>query len=231
MNHVTPLRHGFVFLRAIDPSVMEEIRYAGYHNFAGHPLPGYHSARCVMSRAAAEALSKAQCAAAKRGLSLKVYDAYRPQKAVDFIIRWCNDPTDLIMKDEFYPRLEKSRIIPDGYLSPKSSHSRGSTVDVTLVPVPPPAQAGYKPGDKLVDATLPKGARFDDNSIEMGTGYDAFDPKAHTFSAGVTGQARENRLMLKQMMEEAGFEPYEQEWWHFTLRDEPFKESFDFDIE
>jgi D-alanyl-D-alanine dipeptidase len=231
MNTSTKFPDGFVYLRDIDSSVMEEVRYAGHHNFAGRPLPGYKASRCVMTRAAAEALGKAQREARKRDLTLKVYDAYRPQKAVDFIVDWCNDPDDLAMKAEFYPRLEKGRIIPHGYLSPKSSHSRGSTVDVTLVPMPPPPQARYTPGDKLVDSTLPKGVRFDDNSIEMGTGFDAFDPLANTLNPGVTSEARENRLMLKQLMEAAGFESYAQEWWHFILRGEPFKDGFDFDIE
>jgi D-alanyl-D-alanine dipeptidase len=103
-------------------------------------------------------------------------------------------------------------------------------VDLTLVPLPPPPQARYRPGDRLVDATLPKGVRFDDNSIDMGTGYDAFDPLAHTLHPDVTGEARQNRLLLKGLMEAAGFEPYAKEWWHFTLRGEPFTAPFDFDI-
>ena len=220
----------FTYLEAVDASIIQEIRYAGHHNFVGRPLPGYVEPRCVMTLDAALALREAQKDATRMGFTLKVYDAYRPQKAVDFLMQWCADASDDCMRQEFYSRTAKNRLVPNGYLAAQPSHCKGGAVDVTLVPVPVPAQAEYKPGHALVDGTLAQGIRFADNSIDMGTGFDIFDVKAHTNNASIPSAAKENRQRLKTLMLKHGFMDYDKEWWHFVLRDGPFDTAFTFDI-
>ena len=130
------------------------------------------------------------------------------------------------MKAEFYPRVRKQRLFKDGYIAEQSGHSRGSTVDLTLVRTPPRRQETYTRGDRLRDCARKAGARFRDNSIDMGTGYDCFDPLSHTFNGQIKGRQRANRLLLRAPMIAAGFKGLKEEWWHFTLRAEPFPETF-----
>jgi D-alanyl-D-alanine dipeptidase len=136
------------------------------------------------------------------------------------------------MKREFYPRVSKRRLFDEGYLAHRSGHSRGGTVDLTLVKLPPePQPAWTRKAFGLVSCTARRGRRFPDNSIGMGTSYDCFDPRAHTLDSRIRGRARKNRLLLKRTMEEAGFEPYANEWWHFTLRNERYPDrAFDFPV-
>jgi len=221
----------FTFLDEVDPSILVELRYADCHNFVGRPIAGYSNNRAVLTQQAAIALSKAQSIAKKHGLTIKIYDAFRPQKAVDDFVAWSGDIADQKMKAEFYPHIGKAQIFPDGYVACPSGHSRGSTVDLTLVAVPVKRNEPYVDGQPLVDATLPVGERFGDNSIDMGTGFDAFDPAAHTDSAPPGSDARRNRDLLLSIMDSCGFSNYPKEWWHFTLRDEPFPGTyFDFDL-
>src|SRR5688500_17767296 len=117
----------------VDPKIVQEMRYAGSHNFIGRPVDGYRAARCLLTREAADALRAVQRDLEKKGYGLKVYDCYRPQRAVDDFVKWAKDPDDTKMKAEFYPSLEKKELLPGGYITEKSSHSRGSTVDVTLI--------------------------------------------------------------------------------------------------
>ena len=130
------------------------------------------------------------------------------------------------MKAEFYPHVDKRVVFKEGYIATKSGHSRGSTMDLTLVRLPARPEAHYRPGQNLVSCTAPAWQRFRDNSIDMGTGYDCFDPLAHTYNGRVKGKQRANRLMLREPMIAAGFKGLKEEWWHFTLRDEPFPETF-----
>jgi D-alanyl-D-alanine dipeptidase len=166
------------------------------------------------------------------GYTLKVYDCYRPQRAVDAFVRWGRDLSDQRMKREFYPRVRKSRVFEEGYVASKSGHSRGSTVDLTLVKTPPRRQERYRRGDRLRDCAARRSRRFRDNSIDMGTGYDCFDLKSHPFSGRVrSDRVKRNRLALRRPMLAAGFEPLATEWWHFTLRDEPYPDTyFDFPV-
>ncbi|MEV0428739.1 M15 family metallopeptidase [Micromonospora sp. NPDC050495] len=220
-----------VDLAAVDPSVRTDIRYAGAHNFVGRPITGYAEPRCLLTRPAAEALHRVQTAALAQGRSLKVYDCYRPQRAVDDFVAWAKRPGEQQMKGEFYPAEPKDRLFADGYVGAPTAHSRGSTVDLTLVPVPTPDQPGYAPGQPLVACTAPAGRRFADNSVDMGTGYDCFDPRAHTADARITGTARDNRQLLKRLMTAQGFENYPREWWHYRYLDEPYpKTYFDFPV-
>jgi D-alanyl-D-alanine dipeptidase len=204
--------------------VIEEMRYTTHHNFIGRPIKGYRDPVCILTREALLALKKAQRTVRRQGYTLKVYDCYRPQRAVDDFVAWGKRLGDQRMKPEFYPRVDKRRVFKDGYIATKSGHSRGSTVDLTLVKRPAGKQERYRRGDPLRDCARP--GRFRDNSVDMGTGYDCFDPKSHPFAASVTKAQRANRLRLRRAMLKAGFKGLETEWWHFTLRDEPFPDTY-----
>lgn len=219
----------FVAVRDVDPTIIEEVRYAGSHNFVGERVPGYREPMCILTRDTAEALHAAQQELLRRGYSLKVYDCFRPQRAVDHFVEWAGRLDDQRMKAEFYPRVDKSTLFEDGYIAERSGHSRGSTVDLTLVELPAHPQRPYVPGEPLEPCY---GAdRFPDNGIDMATGYDCFDALAHTDDPRVTGEARENRQLLKTTLESVGLENYPNEWWHYTLVDEPFPEThFDFPV-
>ena len=148
---------------------------------------------CIVTRDTAKALRAAQHAVLRKGYSLKVYDCYRPQRAVDHFVAWAKDLDDERMKAEFYPRVEKDRLFEDGYIAEKSGHSRGSTVDLTLVRLPAMPTRPYRPGEPLFSCFAPKDERFPDNSIDMGTGYDCFDTLSHTLDPRIKGEQRANR--------------------------------------
>jgi zinc D-Ala-D-Ala dipeptidase len=216
----------FVSLADIDPSIVIEMRYRTAHNFVGRRIAGYREDVCILTRPAAEALKRVQASVRRDGYTLKVYDCYRPQRAVNVFVRWARDLDDTRMKREFYPRVRKNRLFKDGYIASRSGHSRGSTVDLTLVKLPPRRQERYERGDRLRDCAGPRNRRFRDNTIDMGTGYDCFDVKSHPFSRAFRGKVRRNRLALREPMIRAGFKGLATEWWHFTLRDEPYPETF-----
>jgi D-alanyl-D-alanine dipeptidase len=225
------LPRGFVVLADVDPTILHDIRYRSSHNFVGRPINGYREPLCVLTREAAAALRRAQATLRPRGYTLKVYDCYRPQRAVDDFARWAARPHDVRMKREFYPNVDKSRLFEDGYIAARSGHSRGSTVDLTLVRLPAKAQRPYVPGERLVPCFAPRAERFPDNSIDMGTGFDCFDTLANTLDPRITGKARDNRLLLKNALEAAGFTNYAAEWWHYTLKGEPYPDTyFDFPV-
>ncbi|THD52973.1 MAG: D-alanyl-D-alanine dipeptidase [Bradyrhizobium sp.] len=222
---------GFVYLRDIDPAIVQDIRYAGSHNFVGRPIRGYLAAECILSEPAARALEAVQGMLAEKKLSLIVWDCYRPKRAVADFLQWSKDPTHSEMKTEFYPRTDKEKLFALGYLAKRSAHSRGSTVDLGIVPValsvaPPP-----DPSQSPKACTSPKGERFEDGTIDFGTGYDCLDVLAHTSNALAGGMALRNRRTLGSYMERAGFRPYAKEWWHFELVNEPFhRDGFDFEV-
>jgi D-alanyl-D-alanine dipeptidase len=221
-----------VELREAAPTIRQDMRYAGPHNFVGRPIKGYRAAKCLLTRPAAEALRAVQADLAPAGLSLKVYDCYRPQRAVDDFAAWAKDLSDTKMKKEFYPSVDKADLFKDGYIAAKSGHSRGSTMDLTIVPSSGPAQARYREGEALVECTRPAGERFRDDGLDMGSGYDCFDPVAHTASPAPGPAQRAARLLLKTVMEKHGFVNLPEEWWHFTLKNEPYPDRFfDFPVE
>lgn len=225
----------FVALRDVDPTVLQDMRYATSHNFIGEPVNGYLAATCILTRPAAEALARAQRDFIDQGYTLKVYDCYRPQRAVDEFVSWAADLADQQMKPEFYPRVDKSALFADGYIAERSGHSRGSTLDITLVPLPPTVTAPYIPGQPLVDCAAPHAVRFPDNSVDMGTGFDCFDTLANTADPRITGDQAKNRLLLGEGLERQGFVNYDKEWWHFTFepagRGEPYPDTyFDFPV-
>ncbi|MBC6463557.1 M15 family metallopeptidase [Actinomadura sp. HBU206391] len=222
---------GFVVLADVDPTILHDIRYRTNHNFVGRPITGYREPLCILTRQAASALRRAQATLRPRGYTLKVYDCYRPQRAVDDFARWAERAHDVRMKREFYPSVDKSRLFEDGYIAARSGHSRGSTVDLTLVRLPARAQRPYVPGERLVPCFAPRAERFPDNTVDMGTGFDCFDTLANTLDPRITGKARDNRLLLKDTLEAAGFTNYAAEWWHYTLSGEPYPDTyFDFPV-
>jgi D-alanyl-D-alanine dipeptidase len=221
----------FVALRTMDPTIIEEIRYFTPHNFVGERIDGYRQPLCILTRPAAQALHRAQQRLLRQGYTLKVYDCYRPQRAVDHFVRWAEDLDDQRMKAEFYPNVDKTRLFDDGYIAEKSGHSRGSTVDLTLVRLPARPTRPYVPGQTLAPCYAPKSERFPDNSVDMGTGYDCFDTLAHTLDPRVQGEQRANRMLLKNTLEGLGFVNLAEEWWHYTFKPETHPDTyFDFPV-
>ena len=221
-----PLPEGFVYLQDLDPTILQEVRYAGCHNFIGRPIPSYNAPVIIMTEVAAMALKALQEELRPFGFTLKVYDAYRPQEAVDSFVAWSKDLNDQGMKTEFYPEVDKKDVFDLGYLSSRSAHSRGSTVDLTLVPLPVPNQPTWKLGDPVLDGRLPQGQRFADNSLDMGTGFDCLDELSHPLNPALPPEVRANRMLLASLMRKHGFKGISTEWWHFTYIEEPFPETY-----
>ncbi|MFJ6017486.1 M15 family metallopeptidase [Streptomyces sp. NPDC092952] len=221
----------FVALSSVDPTIIQEMRYPTAHTFMGVPVDGYRQPLCILTRPAARALHRAQTRLLRQGYSLKVYDCYRPQRAVDHFVRWAKDLDDQAMKGEFYPRVDKTRLFADGYIAEKSGHSRGSTVDLTLVRLPAAPTPPYHPGGEQVPCYAPAAERFPDNSVDMGTGFDCFDTLSHTDDPRVQGVQRAHRQFLKKTLTEAGFVNLAEEWWHYTFKPELFPDTyFDFPV-
>ena len=198
---------GFVRLGEAVPGVVLDVRYHGADNFVGAPVDGYEAPAAIMTEPAADALRRVQAALRARGFGLKVFDAYRPQSAVDHFVRWAADPSDRRTKAEYYPDVPKSELFARGYIAEASGHSRGSTVDLTVV------------------------RRSDGAELDMGTPFDFFGPESGAGHAGLTYAQSANRRLLADAMQAHGFEPYPAEWWHFTLADEPYPETyFDFPV-
>lgn len=207
VEHHDEIPDNFVHLREVAPDIVEDVRYHGSDNFVGGPVPGYDAPRLILTLEAALALQRAQAELAYAGLALKVFDAYRPQRAVDFFGRWADDTADVRMQQRFYPQVQKHELFALGYLVRQSSHSRGSTVDLTLID----AVSGQE--------------------LDMGTEFDFFDLASWPSSTLVSAGQRTNRLLLRSVMTTAGFRGVEEEWWHFTLVDEPWPSRyFDFVI-
>lgn len=230
--YLQPLPKGFVYLRDVAPTIIQDIRYAGRHNFIGRIIKGYDVSECILTEEAAKALADVQMDLADRKLSLIVWDCYRPDRAVRQFIDWVRDPEDITMKAEFYPNFDKTRSIIDGYLVRASAHSRGSAVDAGLISdtvhqVPPPESVG----PPLKPCTASRGQRFDDYTIDLGTEFDCFDDKAQFDDQSVTAEAQGNRQLLRGVMVKHGFKGIAKEWWHFELAQEPFPyRQFDFKI-
>lgn len=221
----------FVALRTVDPTILQEMRYFTPHNFVGERIDGYEKPMCILTRPAAEALHKAQTQLLRQGYTLKVYDCYRPQRAVNHFVRWAEDLHDQALKAEFYPNVDKTRLFEDGYIAAKSGHSRGSTMDLTIVKLPVKPTKPYFPGEPLVSCYAPQDERFPDNSVDMGTGFDCFDTLAHTLDPRIQGEQRANRLLLKNTLEGLGFVNLAEEWWHYTFKPEPYPDTyFDFPV-
>ena len=217
---------GFAYLRDIAPSIVQDIRYYGRHNFVGRRIDGYNAPECILTKKAAQALARAQKQLNKKKMSLKVYDCYRPMRAVRHFRRWAQDSQDRITKTEFYPTLHKSTLFRLGYISKRSPHARGSTVDLTIVRLPAKPQPAFDINGPLAPCHGPYAQRYRDNSLDFGTGYDCFHVRSHTYHPSIAGQARANRRLLVDVMTDVGYRNYSKEWWHFTLRREPFRKRY-----
>ena len=216
----------FVNIQTIVPDAVMDIRYFTPHNFVGYRIDGYEAPKCILTNKAAKALAGVQNDLKKYGMSIKIYDCYRPQRAVDNFVEWAKDIDDTRMKAEFYPDVDKRVLFKEGYIASKSGHSRGSTLDLTIVELPAKKQPDYRSGQKLYDCRLPAKKRFKDNGIDMGTGFDCFDPLSHTANPKISQKEKKNRLLLKTLMEKHGFQNYDKEWWHYTLKDEPYRNKY-----
>jgi D-alanyl-D-alanine dipeptidase len=225
---------GFVDLAQVAPTIVIQMRYAGAQNFLGRPVHGYAGARCWLSRPTAEALAHVAQDLAGRGLGLMVYDCYRPQRAVDDFVAWAQDRGDSgepSLRERHYPDVPKAEVIHRGYIALRSGHTRGSTVDLTLIALSwAPDAGGSLP--EADDCRVDNGTLLAaDGSLQMGTSFDCFDERAHTDAPGIAPLARRNRQLLRQAMAHRGFSPYAKEWWHFTLAAEPFPDRyFDFEV-
>jgi D-alanyl-D-alanine dipeptidase len=208
----------FAYLREIDPSVLQDVRYAGNDNFTGQPVPGYAAAECILLRSVAEALKRVQADLLGQSFSLKVYDCYRPKRAVKTFVDWAKDASDNGKTKRFYPSLQKSELLQAGYISAASVHSRGIAVDLTVVKVPPAPQASFDLKASYGPCTGPVEQRSPDNSIDMGTGFDCFDLRSHTGNMEILAEQRRSRDILVTAMERRQFKNYAREWWHFTYQ-------------
>jgi D-alanyl-D-alanine dipeptidase len=205
------LPDGLVYLQNVIPDIKVELRYYSEDNFVGERIDGYLQPRCILTAKAAEALKGVQDELEVFGLGLKVYDGYRPQRAVDHFERWARDVEDIRMKKRYYPDADKRNLFADGYIASKSGHSRGSTVDLTIIQLRPGAP---------------------EEELDMGTGFDFFGPESSPDHPSTSSSGRAHRMLLRTLMTKHGFKPYSKEWWHFTLKDEPFPETyFDFPVQ
>lgn len=203
----TNIPDGFVYINDIDSSIKIDLRYSTLNNFTGKIIDGYKSNNAIISIQAAKALSQVQTDLLTRNLSLKIFDAYRPQMAVNYFINWSEDLSDTINKSFYYPKIEKSQLFPLGFIAEKSGHSRGSTVDLTIIDIKT------------------------NNELDMGTPYDFFGAESATNFINITDKQKSNRLLLLETMTRNGFENYSKEWWHYTLKEEPFNDYFNFIID
>ena len=202
------LEKGFEYLDEFIPNIVFDLRYGSEDNFTGKVVKGYENPRPVSTIEMAKALKEVQIYLELRGLGLKIFDTYRPQKAVDYFFEWSKVKTDTLMKSKYYPNEKKENLFKNGYISKLSGHSRGSSVDLTII---------YLLGEKAGE------------EIDMGSSWDYFGEKSSISTTKINLIQQKNRLILKNLMEMFGFVPYEKEWWHFTLKDEPFHNKyFDF---
>ncbi len=209
MQQTASLPDGFVYIDNVISGIRLDLRYCTTDNFVGERIDGYLQSRGILTVAAAAALAQVQAVLKPAGLELSIFDAYRPQQAVSHFLRWIEDPSDCRMKADYYPQTSKPDLLRLGYIARRSSHTRGSTVDLTIVP------------GKIGTAAL-----------DMGSNFDYFGPESWADYSGITPQQQANRLLLRRLMMQAGFEPFPMEWWHFTLEDEPFPDEwFDFPVQ
>lgn len=221
---------GFVYLKDVDPSIIQNVRYATKNNFIGEVIPGYNASEIILTNQAAKALANVQSTLLSKGYSLVVYDGYRPQKSVDYFMDWSKND-DFSQKDLYYQIIDnKSDLFSKDYIAKKSGHSRGSTVDLTII------ELGKDLHEiEIKEKSLTKGRAInflDDGTVEMGTSFDTMHPASHHDTNLVSQGELQNREILRQAMINGGFKEYKEEWWHYTLKDELFPETyFDFDIE
>lgn len=196
------LPKGFSYINDISPSIQQELRYCSNNNFIGTSINGYQESKLIITTVAANALKKVQNELVKKGLSLKVFDAYRPQTAVNHFVKWARVIDDTLKKQEYYPTINKRHLFKKGYISSRSGHSRGSTVDLTIVNIKT------------------------NKELDMGSPFDFFGVSSHVAYPKLTNDQKKNRQLLQTIMNKNNFRSYSKEWWHFTLRHEPFPKTY-----
>lgn len=202
------LPEGFVYVKSIIPDLDVELRYFTDHNFVGDTIRGYKSNRLILTTETAKALKSVQDELQTQNICLKIYDGYRPQRAVNHFVAWAKDLGDTINKQQYYPKVDKRNLFNEGYIASKSGHSRGSTVDLTLT--------DGNTGEPL----------------DMGSPYDFFGEESWVEYQDISAEQKANRELLQEVMQKHNFRNYANEWWHFTMRWEPFPETyFDFVVE
>ena len=201
------LPKGFDYVHDIIPDIQLELRYFGNDNFIGKPIDGYKKNVAIMSTEAITALKNVQDELKQYNLSIKIFDGYRPQTAVNHFVRWAKQLNDTVNKQKFYPKVRKKHLFEEGYISSKSGHTRGSTIDMTLVDI------------------------ITGEELDMGSPWDFFGSESWVANLELTAQQRANRMLLQTIMRKHGFKYYTKEWWHFTLKNEPFPDTyFDFPV-
>ena len=225
------LPEGFVYLHDCIPNIQVSLRYATEENFVGRIVNGYVDNVSIVTEPTGKALKQVQELAKEKGYELVIYDSYRPQKSVDHFVRWSEDPHDpQRTKEHYYPRIRKEDAFQLGYIARKSGHTRGSTVDLTIIPL----------GERVINPLTAKTRILKDNStilflddgtVDMGSSFDLFDEVSHTDSPLISDEQHQRRIMFREMMAQADFVNYTKEWWHYTLKNEPFPQTyFDFDV-
>jgi len=198
----------FIDVSEVIPDLDVELRYFTSHNFVGDTIDGYHDNRLFLTKATSKQLKLVQDELQKQNLCLKVFDGYRPQQAVNHFVRWARDVNDTLMKSEFYPKVDKRNLFKEGYIASKSGHSRGSTVDLTITD----GSTGIP--------------------LDMGSAYDFFGQRSWVDYSAISEKQKANRMLLQSIMQKHNFRNYPKEWWHFTLKNEPFPDTyFDFPVE
>ncbi|CAM1333751.1 M15 family metallopeptidase [Tenacibaculum aestuariivivum] len=193
---------GFSYIKDLIPSIKKELKYCTNNNFVGTSINGYEEAVLISTTQTARALKKVQNELLKKELSLKIFDAYRPQRAVTHFVKWSHVINDTLMKQQYYPSIDKKYLFQKGFIASKSGHSRGSTVDLTIIDL--------KTG----------------NELDMGSPFDFFGISSHINYPNLTEKQKQNRQLLQTVMRKHNFRPYPKEWWHFTLRFEPFPKTY-----
>ena len=220
---------GFAYLRDIDPTILQDIRYAGVNNFIGRPLAGYGAGECVVKREVGLALKNVQRELAKQKLSLKMFDCYRPERAVADMVAWAGNGKETAAERRYNPAFSKADLFRLGYIATHSQHSSGAALDLTLVDLTADNSAAFDPAKAYADCTAPAAVRAPEGSVDMGTGYDCSDVKAHTASSLITPAQRRWRNLLVAAMATQGFVNYSKEWWHFS-QSGAGRQAYDFPI-
>jgi D-alanyl-D-alanine dipeptidase len=225
-----PLLEGFVYLDNIDPTIQVSLRYAGENNFVGALVDGYNAEKVIITQPIAEKLKKIQAELKQEGYSLVVYDAYRPQMAVDHFYRWSLDQQDQKMKSWFYPHIDKSKSFELGYIARRSQHSSGNAVDISIIEIDKKLHKINAQPRNLLDGS--QIMFLDDGTVDMGSSFDLFSDASHYENNLIEDKYKIKRDYLKNKMISHGFKPYSKEWWHFSLAEALFPDSyFNFPIE
>jgi len=215
--HAQSLPGGFVYLRDVDPTIIQDIRYATPNNFIGRPLAGYGAGECVVKREVGLRLKAVQQDLAAQNLSLKMFDCYRPARASLDMVKWSQNGRETAADRRYNPHIAKSELFRLGYIASRSQHSTGAALDLTLVDLKADNSAKIDPSKNYADCTAPVAARLPEGSVDMGTGYDCTDAMGHTAAPSISPDQRAWRKRLVAAMSKQGFVNYSKEWWHFSL--------------